>query len=422
MNGEVYQLIQLTAMGNGYILSGAKPEDKVHPDQEHYEVIFSSTQGKWTWSAWLDHLITLGCHGLALVTSQSTGESWKSRGFVGGGQPAGIVAIGIPNEPVWMPSWQVVSKPQQATKWRITYTEHIDPAGINREYGTVPLSHYAAELRGILKRIGQLAVDIDEEFWNNDFFKPAIERLDGVVTSMPMELPEIYSDEAQKLLNAVYKAWVFGGMGSWNDSPPYSAHLHQLEKEYNDYTGDLYHTLLQCSHAVANSVLHLQQTQHLNLSKTELASLKHNLTEQSLPFTVQFEIQEWNYPAGEAGAYFLKLPRTEVRSDLEGLALLLLRLEFREQEWSWDEKEVREVGPNALRTALTYLLDNGECTSLRWKEILDKAELYTEGHLELKNEVTFRSSNVMLYNDWNLLQLFGVNDEHYYLYLWYTSA
>ena len=32
---------------------------------------------------------------------------------------------------------------------------------------------------------------------------------------------------------------VFGAMGSWNDSPPYYAHEKGLDKEYDEYSGEL---------------------------------------------------------------------------------------------------------------------------------------------------------------------------------------
>lgn len=72
---------------------------------------------------------------------------------------------------------------------------------------------------------------------------------------LTFELPEVYSEEAYLLLNAVYKAWVFGGMGSWNDDPANSAHSHQLEQQYRDLSGQLYTALLQCAQAAVNSVV-----------------------------------------------------------------------------------------------------------------------------------------------------------------------
>ncbi|KWX77466.1 hypothetical protein AML91_07880 [Paenibacillus jilunlii] len=72
---------------------------------------------------------------------------------------------------------------------------------------------------------------------------------------LPFHLPAVYKDQARSLLNAVYKSWVFGGMGSWNDSPPYSAYSHQREQEYNILSARLYETLVQCARGAVNSVV-----------------------------------------------------------------------------------------------------------------------------------------------------------------------
>ncbi|MNC34805.1 hypothetical protein D3C75_832590 [compost metagenome] len=112
-------------------------------------------------------------------------------------------------------------------------------------------------LEEVLRQIGELADAIEENFWTSNFFEPARGILNekGPAAQLSFHLPAVYKDQARTLLNAVYKAWVFGGMGSWNDSPPYSAHLHDREQEYNLLSARLYEALVQCARGAVNSVV-----------------------------------------------------------------------------------------------------------------------------------------------------------------------
>ncbi|MGY3779490.1 hypothetical protein [Isobaculum melis] len=46
--------------------------------------------------------------------------------------------------------------------------------------------------------------------------------------------------EHDKAKRVVAATCVFGGMGSWNDSPPYSAHQLDMEKEFEEITSTFY--------------------------------------------------------------------------------------------------------------------------------------------------------------------------------------
>ncbi|MCR5721847.1 MAG: hypothetical protein K6G72_05855 [Lachnospiraceae bacterium] len=46
--------------------------------------------------------------------------------------------------------------------------------------------------------------------------------------------------EKLRMFLAASKADVFGGMGSWNDSPPYMAHKKGLSREYDILSQELY--------------------------------------------------------------------------------------------------------------------------------------------------------------------------------------
>ena len=80
-----------------------------------------------------------------------------------------------------------------------------------------------------LTDISTLAEAIGELHWKRAFFDKAAQTLEN--ESMPFE---------ERLRLACEQSHVFGGMGSWNDSPPFSAHEHGLSDEFEKTTSALY--------------------------------------------------------------------------------------------------------------------------------------------------------------------------------------
>jgi len=80
-----------------------------------------------------------------------------------------------------------------------------------------------------LTDIAQLAEAIGEQHWKQAFFDRALQTLAN--ESLP---------ERERLQLACEQTHVFGGMGSWNDSPPFSAAEHGLLAEFETATEALY--------------------------------------------------------------------------------------------------------------------------------------------------------------------------------------
>lgn len=57
---------------------------------------------------------------------------------------------------------------------------------------------------------------------------------------MHIHLPE----KNKALFAAASRAWVFGGMGSWNDSPPYLAHEQGLDGDYERLSAALHRQIM----------------------------------------------------------------------------------------------------------------------------------------------------------------------------------
>ncbi|WP_153717951.1 hypothetical protein [Eikenella corrodens] len=80
-----------------------------------------------------------------------------------------------------------------------------------------------------LTDIAQLAEAIGEQHWKQAFFNRALHTLAN--ESLP---------ERERLQLVCEQTHVFGGMGSWNDSPPFSAAEHGLLDEFETATAELY--------------------------------------------------------------------------------------------------------------------------------------------------------------------------------------
>lgn len=80
-----------------------------------------------------------------------------------------------------------------------------------------------------LTDIAQLAEAIGEQPWKQAFFDRALQTLAN--ESLP---------ERERLQLVCERTHVFGGMGSWSDSPPFSAAEHGLLEEFGTATVALY--------------------------------------------------------------------------------------------------------------------------------------------------------------------------------------
>ncbi len=119
--------------------------------------------------------------------------------------------------------------------WNIEFTEREweDPPS-----GAPRFPDNTDEFAKALTDIAEFAVRIEESFWA-DHFRKAKDILDGSSEYDKMRLPEI-PERNLRLYSAAAKADVFGAMGSWNDSPPCSAHEKGLSDDYNRLSDELF--------------------------------------------------------------------------------------------------------------------------------------------------------------------------------------
>lgn len=115
---------------------------------------------------------------------------------------------------------------------------------INGEFTLVNVDYCRAieNLIESYQRIANFALEIKEEHWAK-FFYSGKENLERIKSKGEFNI--------EQLLTGIQ--WPFGGMGSWNDSPPYSAHVLGKEDEFKLVSDNLYKGILVAIEAILNS-------------------------------------------------------------------------------------------------------------------------------------------------------------------------
>ena len=265
MNGELAQRMALVGWGNE-MLAGRVDTDLDDHDTLRFvrSVTFEgSRRRRWRspktatsvheWIADLtarqtDHL-ELDALGQLLSGHAGALDPQRSAGFANStGTP--ILAVRSSTAEVWRSTWSVGrdDRPADDRIWDVVY----EPLG---EIDDPRLSHPSVEtatgqLAASLDAIHHFALTQDTGHWIG-WFADARELLtspEPVVPYHPQLLPD-HGLEHSRLTAALTKAWVFGGMGSWNDlgfGEP------DVDAEYRAVTGDLYAAVMAAADAVTN--------------------------------------------------------------------------------------------------------------------------------------------------------------------------
>lgn len=268
MNGDLVHLVALAAHGNVFLArEGATPPElegnnqafhftrvKFVRDPEPFEDGFRGTLVAEGTAAWYAHLRELGARNIWLVLRGDPAPEDIPRrmlvAFAGGGDWHLQVDYNDKSE-AWHAAWQFVKHPEryEDSYWNVTY------AGVILE--NVPqvekhdLNVVGVRLRQALVDIEQFARENGEANWAQ-IFKAAQSELDtGETPRIGDMLPEDggYSDEARRLLAASSGAWVFGGMGSWNDI----VFSGEAGADYDRLSAQLYDAVVAAVVAATNS-------------------------------------------------------------------------------------------------------------------------------------------------------------------------
>jgi hypothetical protein len=264
MNGELAALVAVCLHGNEWLASGHGPAPAVDTanssfrfvERVHVTCRRRRLVGTTVWqadgvAAWLRFLKESRVERLALATAASPRPDLPepiAASFANGGR-WGIVSDGSPSR-LWQSRWSVHdrNRPDQRI-WVVEF------AGTRLRSAPVHIpapTSAAADLRAALEAIRAYAETAALDPWTA-WFTEALRLLDApdpVIPYNPDLAPASLPVESHRLLAAAVQAWVFGGMGSWNDVAIADA---TLREEYDRLSGDLYRSILAALTAVTSS-------------------------------------------------------------------------------------------------------------------------------------------------------------------------
>jgi len=250
VQGSIAQILAVTAYGNAF-LQGRQigefwPEASVF--QFCRDVVFRPGESHSDLSdpvRWFADLAA-STKGLRLHLSGRNDPNISDRnsvGFVGGGSRWIIEAVGNAASSLWEPTWTVDDIEATDRKiWRVTY-DCIAPQWRLAAPPSRTLEAVRTDLAGALDEIARFAqrnqLGFIEHFVHG---RAALDAEAPFEHAYHRDLspPGLLSLEALQVLGACQAAWVFGGMGSWNDG----AYGEELAEE-GDRLSDRLFTLMQ---------------------------------------------------------------------------------------------------------------------------------------------------------------------------------
>ncbi len=263
MQGTIFQVLVLVTHGN-LMLSGDSVVDLAQHGAFRFNefvrfVDWARVEGSWqetpfseTPNEWLAKLKSQGCSGLRVerVPTDSYGMPDRmSVAFVGGGGRWFIEAVCPGGSDFWEARWELGDRNHPEQKiWRVTYKR------ITRDQPTAPVAPARIDdLSRSLEQTLREAIAFSSEHGLGHFrqaFESALSALEA------QSEPELYGVagkgqlplEASRLLAAAQTAWVFGGMGSWNDL----GFEEQEQRRYDAISDDLFRLINSSLVATAN--------------------------------------------------------------------------------------------------------------------------------------------------------------------------
>lgn len=235
MNGPIAQLVALTCYGNAS-LRGI-PHDRFFPDNSTCqfcdrvdftevrrgllgrarERVVAATPDEWFETLTRERTLQLQLHYQGSPAPRL--DDRLSAAFVGGGGQWSLAAVTADSSSTWVARWDVWDQEAPESRlWRVTYSRTRD----SRTPPQTPLElePITTALRDALGEIAPFARKHDCDGFAA-CFEAALNALDtGTAPNAyhrDLAPPQALPAEAAAVLLACQKAWVFGGMCSWND-------------------------------------------------------------------------------------------------------------------------------------------------------------------------------------------------------------
>jgi hypothetical protein len=208
---------------------------------------------------WFERLKQEGVYALRMSYGPSEGNKIADRmlvAFVGGGGKWLIETCGPEHSDFWESRWVVRVKDSVDKKiWRVTYIRIATSKSSYRD-DSENLERLKDEMRENLREIAQFSRSQNLD-WFTKAFESGLSRLDSRTPFEGLNHKDIAPVDfltlsAEQLLGSAEAAWVFGGMGSWNDH----SFEGQTQERYERLSENLYRVLNRVIVAAANSGKH----------------------------------------------------------------------------------------------------------------------------------------------------------------------
>lgn len=272
MTGTLSQLIALVSYGNAYLSNKETAEGFSESNstftfcnkvdfRTFTNSLFSKTPKEDVVAEnpeeWFAYMKQSGCRKLALYYQSSQGQSpakdHQMAGFIGGGGTWYIEAVYGKHSNYWTSRWEVTRQNAEDNRiWSVSYgmvsgKQATNNLQIDREITKEKLGE-------TLDAIAAFAKEQDLGNWAA-VFERARTALDSTNPSenyyhKDLFPPGQYGLLSQQLLFAAGSAWVFGGMGSWNDL---GFGNDEDNERYNSLSGQLYSLINMSIVAAVNS-------------------------------------------------------------------------------------------------------------------------------------------------------------------------
>jgi hypothetical protein len=167
---------------------------------------------------WIAELARRSVNGLRLLHVPHGDRDRMLSAFVGGGGQWTVeVMCRDDRSEFWTAQWEVGNQDAEDRRiWKVKY--RLAGQGKTNEESRRPLKAITASLRNCLRSIHAFSVSQECDGFSQCFAKALI-ALDGGERGYHKDLsaPGLLGRKEEAALHAAMCAWVFGGMGSWND-------------------------------------------------------------------------------------------------------------------------------------------------------------------------------------------------------------
>ena len=255
MTGTLVQIITITSFGNEFLKNGKLTD--YYPQNSSFQfcdfVDFREIQKKNFFSSkkevvmaknpieWFENLKKSGCEKLRLFHQTEKENEHQMAGFSGGGGNWFIETVYPNHSDFWLGNWnhdkELIEKP-----WQVTYRKAVEKQPTRNQKFELITARTA--LHNILERITDFAFKETNENWGTIF--------ENAKKTLHSESPETnfyhndlikkenYDLQNRQLLLGASKAFVFGGMGSWNDMGFENDETNTI---YNELSSELYNSI-----------------------------------------------------------------------------------------------------------------------------------------------------------------------------------